>query len=136
MSKYLAYCGSRCDICPRYEATIADDMNRLTELAELWFRCGWRDQILPPEEMKCNGCHPPIWCRYEIPNCAALHEVKNCGVCNEYESCATLQDMFTRNAAYKDQCEAVCSPEEFEMLKKTCFSKRTNLELARSEIQK
>ncbi len=131
----MAYCGSRCDLCPRYEATIAGDINRLTELADLWYRCGWRDEILSPKDMKCGGCYPEIWCRYEIPTCAAAHNVENCGLCEEYETCVTLKDMFTRNTDYRNHCEATCSREEFEMLKNTCFSKQANLSAERSKVQ-
>ena len=131
MSEYLAYCGSRCDLCPRYQATMAGDEGRLAELAELWYRCGWRDEILPGEEMTCTGCHPAMWCRYNIPACAVAHQVPHCGACENYQFCETVQDMFARNAAYKDQCEAVCSAAEFEMLCTICFSKKENLDAAR-----
>lgn len=128
MSKYLAYCGSRCDACPRYKATLSNDLPRLIELAELWHRCGWRDEILPPESMRCSGCHSGMWCRYEIPACALAHNAPHCGECKEYRKCPRLQDMLVRNAAYKMHCESVCSPEELGMLKATCFDKKANLE--------
>lgn len=136
MPGYLAYCGSRCDLCPRYEATIVDDLDRLADLAELWYRCGWRDEILPPEEMKCTGCYSTKWCRYDISTCANACGVANCGDCEVYDSCATLKDMFDRNYAYMLHCKTVCSPEEFEMLRKTCFNKKANLTAIRPKTKK
>jgi hypothetical protein len=131
VSEFLAYCGSRCDLCPRYQATLKGDIGRLAELAELWHRCGWRDRILPAEEMMCHGCVETIWCRYEIPACAAGKGADNCGVCEDYTSCERLKEMFKRNHAYAEKCKTLCSDDEYELLRLTCFDKKANLDRAR-----
>ncbi len=131
MDEILACCDSRCDICPRYQATINGDKKRLAELAELWHRCGWRERVLPAEEMVCYGCVKTTWCRYDILSCASGKKVANCGVCKQYSSCKRLEEMFSRNHLYAEKCKSVCSKEEYEMLQQTCFSKKKNLDKAR-----
>lgn len=136
MDEILAYCGSRCDLCPRYQATISGDGKRLAELAELWHRCGWRDCVLPAEEMVCYGCVKTTWCRYDIPSCASGKGVANCGVCKQHSSCKRLEEMFSRNHLYAEKCKSVCSKEECRMLRQTCFNKKKNLDKARRNLFK
>jgi hypothetical protein len=135
MNYYLAYCGSRCDLCPRYQATLNGDQDQLSVLAELWYRCGWRDRVLSPDEMSCNGCSKTIWCRYGIPGCAAKKGGPNCGVCKSYPSCKRLKEMLVSNHYYDENCKLKCSEEEYEMLRKVCFNKTENLDNARKKDQ-
>ncbi len=67
----LAYCGDDCNICPRYIATQSNSIEKLKEIAVLWKKVGWRESILTPEKMVCNGCAAVKKCRYDnIRKCA------------------------------------------------------------------
>lgn len=54
----LAFCGNDCTVCPRYTATLSGDVLRLKAVAKLWNQLGWRDTIVPQEEIMCYGCGP------------------------------------------------------------------------------
>ena len=64
----LACCGDDCNYCPRYVGTINNNENELKKAAEIWYKVGWRDNILLPDEMECFGCSSVKWCRYGRPH--------------------------------------------------------------------
>ena len=49
----ITLCGDNCLECPRY---LARTNSELEKVAELWFRVGWRDRIVPIDEIRCFGC--------------------------------------------------------------------------------
>jgi len=81
----IGFCGDNCYSCPRYVATIENDIEKLKEASLMWKRVGWRDSILSTDEIKCGGCKTVTWCRYnEIRECARNKSLNNCGECNQY----------------------------------------------------
>ena len=81
----LSYCGDDCNLCPRYIAAQSNSIEKLKEVAALWKKAGWRESIVPPEEMACNGCRTVKWCRYDdIRKCAKEKRIDNCGLCRDY----------------------------------------------------
>lgn len=48
----ITLCGDNCIECPRYNAHSEEE---LRNVAELWYRMGWRDHIVSNEEIKCEG---------------------------------------------------------------------------------
>jgi len=71
MKRKMGYCGNNCDYCPLYIATQSGDKGELTRVAILWHKVRARHQILPPEEMVCNGCTPDKTCPFGIIKCAS-----------------------------------------------------------------
>ena len=57
----ITLCGDNCCKCPRY---LAKTNGELEKVAELWFRIGWRDRIVPIEEIRCTGCTSHKQCTY------------------------------------------------------------------------
>lgn len=45
----ITLCGDNCLECPRY---LAQTEEELRQVAELWYRVGWRDSIVPAAEMR------------------------------------------------------------------------------------
>ncbi|MGQ9779771.1 MAG: hypothetical protein ACUVRM_07840 [Bacillota bacterium] len=70
----LAFYGNMSEHCPRYIDNHQNDMEKLNKIAELWLRVGWRDRLLPPEELACHGCDTAKWCRYGIRECALARD--------------------------------------------------------------
>lgn len=89
----LAYCGIDCSVCPAYLATQANDIEKLTSLAQQWFD-GATDYTI----ILCDGCfgngHIMKWCS-DCPTraCAIERELENCAYCNDY-GCENLLKVF------------------------------------------
>ena len=121
--KMITLCGDDCAQCPRYLARTREELERV---AELWYRIGWRDRILPAEEMRCAGCHSGKQCTYGLVDCTAAHGVERCGKCREFP-CLKITDMLRRSEKYQERCREVCSPEEYRALELSFFKKEENL---------
>jgi len=131
----LAFCGDDCNACPRYIATQSSNVERLKEVAEMWKRAGWRDTIVPPEEMLCHGCASVKWCRYDdIRKCAQEKGIDNCGQCGNYP-CAEIEEVFEQTKSYAKDSKARCSKkkEDYECLHRAFFSKKQNLDRVHGE---
>lgn len=122
----IAPCGDDCRACPRYIATMNGDEAKLEEVAILWFELGFRDCIVPAEEIRCEGCNPTVQCRHGINRCAAEKKVDNCGLCDDYP-CDLVLKMLEATELYEESCleeHAACFP----MLKEAFFEKKKHLE--------
>lgn len=119
----VSFCGDLCSECPRFMATQASDMAKLKELAELWFRLGFRTDIVGVEEIKCTGCSKAKPCSYEINNCIYIHDLNNCGECKLYP-CAKINLVFEKTDKVDEICKAKCSTEEYAQMKKAFLMKR------------
>ena len=95
----ITLCGDNCCKCPRYLAKTNGDLEKV---AELWFRIGWRDRIVPIEEIRCTGCTSHKQCTYCLVDCVKENHV--------------------------EKCKAVCTDEEYRMLKSAFFHKEENLQ--------
>lgn len=118
----ISVCGDICDECPRYKATVANDTAKLEQLAELWFRLGFRDQILPPEELKCSGCHKDKKCSHQLIGCEHLKDIRNCGECNHFP-CDKIKQVFQKTATTDLLCQRKCSPDDYNDMVKAFFIK-------------
>lgn len=123
----LGCCGDDCGLCPRYQATLSGNLDRLREVADLWHRVGWRETVAAPEEIACHGCRAAASCRYGIRECARAKKAASCGRCGDYP-CARLRETFARTEDYARICRQKCSDEEYEGLRKAFFAKRENLD--------
>lgn len=119
----ITLCGDDCLTCPRYTARTEPELKRA---AELWHKVGWRDTVVPPEEMCCGGCSQEKNCTYGLISCAEKHGVEKCRQCKEFP-CEKINDMLNRSSAFQKKCREVCSPEEYQILKKSFFNKEANL---------
>jgi len=129
----LGFCGDDCSACPRYIATQSGSRERLKEVAEMWWRAGWRDTIVSPDEMVCGGCASVKWCRYdEIRKCAREKRIGNCGQCYDYP-CAKITKVFEQTESYAETCKERVSKEDYECFHKAFFSKRERLHRINNE---
>ena len=96
MSKQIiSYCGDLCNECPRYTATKSNSRKELEYLAELWYRLGFRDSIMDPEDMKCSGCSKEKECTEGINKCKHLENINNCGECQHFP-CDNINRVFEK----------------------------------------
>lgn len=119
----ISICGNICSECPRYIATQADDFDKLIAIAELWYRLGFRDKIMNPEEMKCEGCYKEKLCAHDLNKCEYLGEKSNCGECN-YFPCEKINAVFKKTNKVIEKCKDKCSENEFKDLERAFFMKK------------
>jgi len=120
------FCGDVCELCPRYTATQSGDPERLTAVAGLYRRLGWRDEAIDPEELRCTGCAENTSCVLGIRDCALERKVDHCGQCGEYP-CGTMDRALELSARFEALCRERTSAEEYAVLKKAFFEKKENL---------
>ena len=130
----LAFCGNDCSHCPRYRATRSLDRGKLYEVALLWNRIGYRDTVVSPEEIACEGCASSNWCRYEIRRCAIEMGVANCGECDDYP-CRNILGAIEKTTTFERGIKENCTGEEYALLFNAFFLKKENLERARRSRQ-
>ena len=130
----IGYCGDDCSSCPRYMATVSNDITKFKDAAMMWKRVGWRGTVLDTNEIKCGGCKTVQWCRYnDIRECAIARHLNNCGECYEYP-CNKLDNVFKKTASYAKDCEAIFSKGDFAILSKAFFTKKNNLNLINKNL--
>lgn len=123
MKEMITLCGDNCIECPRYNAR-TDEQRR--QVAELWYRVGWRDHVVSCEEIACNGCSSHKQCTYGLVDCTRSHGVEKCNQCPEFP-CGKIRDMLARSERYQTRCREVCTPEEYAALERSFFDKENNL---------
>ena len=117
-------CGDDCAVCPRYVASTAEELG---ETAEFWFRAGWRDHVLPPEEMRCGGCGSRGKCSYMLLPCTREHGAAACAQCPDFV-CDKVKKMYENSAEKKRACREACeTEEEFAMLCRAFYEKEKNM---------
>lgn len=119
----ITLCGDDCFTCPRYNARTREEREKV---AELWYRTGMRDKIVPPEEMACTGCSSHKQCSYGLVDCTQEHGVEKCNQCREFP-CGKLEAMMEKSNKTQEICKRVCSAEEYAALEKSFFHKEENL---------
>ncbi len=125
MSAHLSLCGDDCANCPRY---LAKTDAELSHVAELWYRVGWRERILPPDDMRCDGCSSDKLCGYGLTECTRANGVKRCGECARFP-CDRIGDLLARSKDFEEVCKARCTAKEFAELSAAFFNKKANLGL-------
>jgi len=111
MTQLIAYCGLDCSQCPAYIATQAEDIPKLTSLAQEWLE-GAQDYTL----MLCDGCiangrntngHLMQWCsECQIRDCAIDQGIPNCAHCSDY-GCEKLMVVFENSAEAKANLDRI-----------------------------
>ena len=131
--RLLAACGNDCSACPRYTAyPFVKTEEELHRTAELWMRIGYRDHVVPVQEIACTGCKPENWCRYHIVKCCEDRGIRTCAECPEYP-CANMKVCFEVTGSFEPKCREVCTDEEYQQLRKAFFEKEKNLSAAASD---
>ena len=122
----LACCGDDCNYCPRYTGTINNDEEALRRTAEIWYRIGWRDKILSPDEIKCYGCLSDKNCVYGIKECCERKKINNCGYCSEMP-CERLEKAIKRVKKFEKISKTLLPEKEYKILEKAFWLKEKNL---------
>jgi len=125
MDKIIAACGNDCSVCPRH---LPKTQEELLQTSELWYKIGYRNQIVSTTEISCSGCSANNWCRYKIINCVIEKGVSTCGECPEY-ICEKIQECFDVTESFRRTCKMNCSRAEYEVLVEAFFQKKKNLDL-------
>ena len=123
MEQIITPCGDNCSICPRYTAQSPDELQKV---AELWYRIGWKDKIVHPEEIKCSGCSSHKLCTYNIIDCINRKNIQKCNQCSDFP-CDKIDKMLEKSKQYEKRCKELCSDAEFMILKVAFFEKEINL---------
>jgi hypothetical protein len=97
---FNAICGPRCDKCPNYIATHANDELALRRIAKEWTEGLKRP--FTAAEMVCDGCRSEILSAY----CATC-EIRTCAVGKKAETCAHCVDY---------PCSKITAPQAREAL--------------------
>lgn len=97
----ITLCGDNCLACPRY---LARTNSELEKVAELWFRVGWRDRIVPIDEIRCFGCTSHKHCTYHLVECIKENNVEKCNQCSRFP-CYKIKDMLRRSNEYDKNAE-------------------------------
>lgn len=126
MEKIIAACGNNCAECPRHMPKTDAE---LYKTAELWYRIGYRDEVVINEEIQCFGCTADNWCRYKIAECAEKHKIENCGQCINYP-CSKIRSAFEQTMQFEPNCKKCCSAEEYDIMRQAFFEKKRNLDSA------
>ena len=124
----IAYCGDDCSFRLSYIGTRKNDKDLLKKMAKILHQIGWREEELPPEEVKCDGCFTRTWCEYGIKQCCEEKKIAHCGHCNDYP-CSKNVTTFEKNEKDIETCKKVLSFEDLEVFKKAYFSKKENLNI-------
>lgn len=95
-------------------------------LARLWYQIGWKDRVVPAEEMRCGGCSTHKSCTYGLVPCFRAYQVEKCSQCSEFP-CGKIREMLKRSEESRNKCAQRCTPEEYAMLEKAFFAKEQNL---------
>ncbi|HIJ53152.1 MAG TPA: DUF3795 domain-containing protein [Planctomycetes bacterium] len=97
MTEMTAVCGLLCSECGAFIATINDDNEKRTEVAQLWSK--QYNQDIKPEDINCDGCTSDSnrlfgHCKVcEIRKCGKEKAIENCAHCDEY-ACEKLEGFF------------------------------------------
>ena len=119
----ISLCGDNCTECPRYNARTTEEQKTV---AELWYKVGFRDKIVSPDEIVCNGCSSHKKCTYGLVECTKNHGVKKCNQCDNFP-CEKINAMLIRSKEHRVKCKEVCTIEKYEKLRKAFFEKEENL---------
>lgn len=131
-------CGDDCNYCPRYTGTVNNNREALIKTAELWYRMGWRDRIVEPDELRCNGCISIKSCPYAIKECCSEKNIDNCGYCIDMP-CGRLIKMFDDIKENRKKIEALIKEgavkeEEDKALNKAFWLKEQRLKRIYNKI--
>ncbi len=128
----LACCGDRCDLCPRYIATLSNSKEKLKEVVILWKRIGWLDKIADVEEIICHGCATFESCEYNVRECCLEQKIENCGKCHSYVECNKIKNALEITQRNAEKFKDIVTKEEYEILHKAFFLKKENLDKVRN----
>jgi hypothetical protein len=123
MKQIISICGDVCSECPRYLATLANDHDELQRVAELWFQLGFRDKVVLPGEMRCNGCHTQKKCGYGLMGCENLAGLANCGECKLFP-CEKFDAVFEKTEKGDELCKNRLNASEYAHFKRVFFMKK------------
>lgn len=126
-NQIIAFCGNRCDICPRYKATKSGDSEYLSRIAALWHKLGWRDTVVSNKEISCFGCFPDLKCSHNLGDCYMEKQIETCGKC-DYYSCDRIEKVMEKTESYRDKCISMIEKEDLEDILNSFFYKKENLD--------
>ena len=91
----MGFCGYRCESCPVFRATHANDAAGLAKCAEIWGRLFGVE--VQPEHVRCDGCYNELGRKFNkdcpVRPCCQSRGFITCAECAEYP-CAKLAKRF------------------------------------------
>ena len=123
MEDLIMPCGDNCAACPRHTAQTEDELQKA---AELWYKLGWSDEIMPLERVKCIGCAGHYLCSYGLKECLQQRGLEKCNQCSEFP-CEKIDAMLQKSNDFRMKCRELCSDSEYAVLHKAFFEKEANL---------
>lgn len=123
----LAYCGDRCEFCPRYLATLSNDKDELKRVAILMKQAGWPHDFTNLDNNKCTGCEDINNCEYGLKECCTEMEVQNCGECPQYP-CEKVKRAFEITDENAITFKNKFTKKEYETFNKAFFMKKKYLD--------
>ena len=132
----IACCGDDCSFCPRYFTNLSNDKEKLKEIALLWKKIGWRNDINPLESLICHGCQTFIdQCEYNIRECCLEKKIQNCGKCDFYP-CDKVENAFKITKLNTVKFKTILSNKQYDIFTKAYFLKKENLDKIKKDIKK
>ena len=123
----LAYCGNRCDLCPKYLARTTNDDVKLRNVALLMQKAGWPHDLDNLDDNKCNGCQDIETCEYGLKECCLENNLRNCGECSRYP-CDLVEHAFEVTQKNAELFKHRFNREEYEVMRKSFFLKKEYLD--------
>ena len=102
MKNFIAYCGLDCEKCEARLATINNDNELRTRVADKWSKLN--NITITPEMINCEGCRidgkKTVFCDKLCPirQCAIIKNYETCGDCNEMKTCKKVATVISNNA--------------------------------------
>ena len=107
MKNLIAYCGLDCEKCEARLATINNDNDLRTKVADKWSKLN--NITITPEMINCEGCRTDgkktVFCDKlcAIRQCAINKKHETCGDCAEMKTCKKVAMVIGNNAdAFKN----------------------------------
>jgi len=120
----ISACGDDCAVCPRY---LAQTEQELREVAEFWHKVGWRAQVVPPQQMRCEGCGSRPECSYGLLPCLRQKGAERCSKCESFP-CAKVEAALANSQSKKQRCREACANSaEFALLERAFYRKEENI---------
>lgn len=111
----MGFCGYRCESCPAFRATHANDAEGLARCAAAWGRMFGVE--IHPEQLRCDGCYNELGRKSDqnclVRPCCQSRGCITCAECGEYP-CAKLVKRFVERREIEDKLGMPVDEETYQ----------------------